>query len=196
MSDSWLSTLKFLVREGPPPIELHNVQLGEERRPVDPDAPGVRKLPRKQVEVYFTPGFLPQTIITSYIEAAETTLDIMVYSFTLPSIADAVIAAQDRGVVVRVVLDNQQGSADYSVTDQLLDGGVDVVLDEQSGLMHNKVMVIDDKVVVTGSYNWSRSATARNRENFLVISVPDIVQKYKENFEEVWRTNQILRRES
>lgn len=185
---SWLSTLKFLTE----PNQLHSVQLHEARTAVDAGAE--RKAPEKDIEVYFTPGFLPQTIITDYMDAAKATLDIAVYSWTLPSLAAAAIKAHERGVVVRVVEDHQQGSAAYAVTDQLVDGDVNVVLDEQSGLMHNKYMVIDDRVVVTGSYNWSKAATSRNRENFLVISRAQIVGAYKENFEEIWRTNQILKK--
>lgn len=187
---SFLSTLKFLTE----PDQLHTVQLKEDRRPVELAAVG-SKFTEKDIEVYFTPGFLPQEIITAYMEAAKTTLDIAIYSWTLPSLAEAAINAHKRGVVVRVIEDYEQGNADYSVTEQLLDGGVNVVLDDQSGLMHNKFMLIDDKVVLTGSYNWSRAATARNRENFLVISRDRIVRAYKENFEEIWVSNQVFRRE-
>jgi phosphatidylserine/phosphatidylglycerophosphate/cardiolipin synthase-like enzyme len=187
---TWLSTLKFLIEEGSP--RLHNVQSLTERRPVEMEPS--EDLPPNLVEVYFTPGFLPQKIIESYMDAAKRTLDIAIYSWTLPSLAQAAIRAKERGVVIRVVMDRQQGLADYAVTDDLVDGGIGVVLDEQSGLQHNKYMVIDDKAVLTGSYNWSRAATARNRENFLVIRIPAVVRKYKENFEEIWRTNRILRR--
>jgi len=186
---SWLSTLKFLTE----PDQLNTVQLAEERRPIEPAAVS-KNVSNKDIEVYFTPGFLPQEIITAHMEAAKETLDIAIYSWTLPSLAAAAINAHKRGVVVRVVEDYEQGKADYSVTEQLVDGGVNVVLDEQSGLMHNKFMVIDDKVVLTGSYNWTRAATSRNRENFLVIAQDRIVQAYKENFEEIWRNNQILKR--
>jgi len=64
---------------------------------------------------------------------------------------------------------------------------VDARLDGNPYLMHHKFMVIDGKIVVTGSYNWSYGAEERNDENLVVISSPDIAKLYEAEFNRIWR---------
>ena len=70
--------------------------------------------------------------------------------------------------------------------ENLLENGVAVRLDGNPASMHHKVIIIDDRVVVTGSYNFSNSAKTRNDENTLIIHSPEITAQYMEEFERVW----------
>jgi phosphatidylserine/phosphatidylglycerophosphate/cardiolipin synthase-like enzyme len=79
------------------------------------------------------------------------------------------------------VLSNKGG--DY---ENLLDNGVKVGLDGNPGSMHHKVIIIDERVVVTGSNNFSNSAKTRNDENTLVIHSPEMAGLYRQEFERVW----------
>lgn len=63
------------------------------------------------------------------------------------------------------------------------DYGIDIRHDDRSGRMHHKVMIIDDYIIVVGSYNWSASAEDSNDENILILKSTDIVTEYLEEFD-------------
>ncbi len=67
-----------------------------------------------------------------------------------------------------------------------MENGIDVRLDGNPYSMHHKALVIDDQIVITGSYNFSNSAKTRNDENTLVMHNPEITALYKEEFDRVW----------
>jgi phosphatidylserine/phosphatidylglycerophosphate/cardiolipin synthase-like enzyme len=125
-------------------------------------------------------------IIIKLIDSAQRYVHVAVYSFTLDCIRDALIRARDRGVEVKVVMERDQAGERGSEYENLLRARVDVRLDGNPYLMHHKFMVVDGKIVVTGSYNWSYSAEERNDENLVVISSPDIARLYEAEFSRVW----------
>ena len=109
----------------------------------------------------------------------------MVYSFTLDSVGDALVAAKDRGVEVKVVLEKDQLSK-YSEYWRLKEAGIQVRLDGNPALMHHKVAIIDGAVVITGSYNWSTSAETRNDENLIIVRSREVAWAYEAEFQKVW----------
>ena len=64
--------------------------------------------------------------------------------------------------------------------------GLDVHLDGNSGQMHHKVMIIDDQIVIMGSYNFTASAEKANDENLIVIYNTDIASQYLREFKRVY----------
>ena len=132
--------------------------------------------------VYFCPNDRCDEAVINQINGAETSIYVAMYSFTLDSIGDSLIAAKKRGVEIHVVLDNQQAASDYSEYQRLLDAGIDVKLDAGSYYMHNKFAVIDGKTVITGSYNWTDRATNGNDENLIVINSVSLAQQYRADF--------------
>jgi len=68
----------------------------------------------------------------------------------------------------------------------LLENGIDVRLDSNPYSMHHKVILIDDQIIITGSYNFSNSAKTHNDENTLILHSSEIAQRYREEFERVW----------
>ena len=114
-------------------------------------------------------------------DRANSTIRIAIYSFTLKNIANSLIRAKNRGVDVSMIMEPSQNSQ-YSQYDVLVGAGIPVVMDKGGGIMHDKVMIVDGKYVVTGSFNWSANAENENAENMLIISNPAVVDIYEEDW--------------
>jgi phosphatidylserine/phosphatidylglycerophosphate/cardiolipin synthase-like enzyme len=117
----------------------------------------------------FTPGGHCTDIIVQVLGNAKRTILVQAYSFTSAPIAKALLDAHKRGVQVQVILDKSQRSEKYSSADFLANQGVPVLIDAKHAISHNKVMVIDGELVVTGSFNFTKAAQEKNAENLLVI---------------------------
>jgi len=101
---------------------------------------------------------------------------VAMFSFTSRPLARALVRAAQRGVRVRVVQDDGQAKSKYSKYRFLVNKGIPVKLDNRSAYMHHKFAVIDHKMVITGSYNWTASAKKRNDENLVVLRDPEFVR--------------------
>jgi len=98
-------------------------------------------------------------------------------------IAKAIIDAKKRGVTVEAVLDKSNRTDKYSAATFLKNQGCDVLIDAKHAIAHNKTMIIDDQVIITGSFNFTKNAEENNAENLLVIrDQPKLVEKYLANF--------------
>lgn len=137
-----------------------------------------------ELEVYFSPKGGCTDAIVREIRSAKSTLAIQAYTFTSSAIADAVAAARARGVEVVVVLDASNETDRDSKATFLMSHGIRLLVDRQHNIAHNKVMVIDGTTVITGSFNFTRSAEIDNAENLLVIHRPELAQEYLKNVEE------------
>jgi phosphatidylserine/phosphatidylglycerophosphate/cardiolipin synthase-like enzyme len=126
------------------------------------------------------------SIIVNLIDSAEKYVHVAIYSFTLDSLGDVLIRARDRGVEVKVVIEREQAEVKGSEYERLLKAGINVRLDGNKYLMHHKFMVVDGRIVVTGSYNWSYGAEENNDENMIVVSNPDVARLYEAEFQRVW----------
>lgn len=127
------------------------------------------------------------TIIIDILGKAKRYVYVAVYSFTSDPLADALIKLKNLGVEVKVVLEEQQANVKGSEYEKLKNAGVDIRIDGNPDLMHHKIAVIDDEVVITGSYNWSAAAEDRNDENLVVIRDEEVAKLYRKEFERVWR---------
>ena len=125
-------------------------------------------------------------LLIDLISRANESVYVMIYSFTLDELTDALIDASLRGVEVKVLVEKENAYQRGSEVPKLIEAGVQVALDSNPALMHNKVMIVDGKLVVTGSYNWSWSAENRNDENLVVISGPEVAELYEAEFERLW----------
>jgi phosphatidylserine/phosphatidylglycerophosphate/cardiolipin synthase-like enzyme len=107
------------------------------------------------------------------------------YSFTSRAISHALVDAQTRGVKVRVIFDSKAAEERGSQADYLQQSGIPVYSDSQYAIAHNKVIVVDQQTVLTGSFNYTRQAENSNAENLLVLSnKPVLAQAYEQNFSE------------
>ncbi len=125
-------------------------------------------------------------LLEHWIGRANESIRLMVMLITHDGLADALMAAHERGVEVEVIIDSDWRYSTGSDYGEVLEAGVDIRGDDRGGLMHHKVMVIDGHVVITGSYNWSSSAEDSNDENCLVLKSRRISELYLAEFDRIW----------
>ncbi len=137
------------------------------------------------VENYFCPEDACADHVKTILQAANRSVKFFVFSFTDDTLGDALVARAAAGVDVRGVFDRQQNSK-YSEYTGLKLAGLDVRLDGNPKLLHHKVFVVDDRIVVTGSYNPTGNGNTRNDENVLIIHDESIARQYVAEFERVY----------
>jgi phosphatidylserine/phosphatidylglycerophosphate/cardiolipin synthase-like enzyme len=136
--------------------------------------------------VYFSPKGGCEDQVVSWIGKANSSIHILIYSFTLDGIRDALIQARGRNVQVEVVFEQNNINEAGSEYQNLKNAGIAVRVDGNSAYMHDKVMVVDDKVALTGSFNWSSHAENDNNENLVVITSDNVADIYESEFQKIW----------
>lgn len=140
-------------------------------------------LTNAQYEICFTPGQQCTKLITDNINAANHSIFLQAYSFTSSPIAKAIVDAKNRGVEVKVLLDKSQvNNSRYSSSTYLQNNGVSVYVDHKPAIAHNKIIIIDEKTTITGSFNFTKAAEYRNAENVIIITDKVVAQKYLHNW--------------
>jgi len=139
-----------------------------------------------RTEVYFSLYDNPQKEIIKNINQAEAFINIAMYIFTDREIALPLVKSRERGVKVRLYLDKEQIDYKYSQSRFLVQKGIKIRISSNKYIMHNKFAIIDNRILLTGSYNWTFSANHRNDENLMVIDDPDIITRYQNYFEKLW----------
>lgn len=128
--------------------------------------------------------------LIDWINQANESIKAMVMLITNDQITQSLIEAKNRAVTVEFIIDSEwlySSGSDYT---SLLDAGIDIRSDERTGLMHHKVMIIDEKIIITGSYNWSASAEDSNDENILILRSSSIASDYLDEFQRIWAQTQ------
>ena len=140
-----------------------------------------------KTEVYFSLDDDPESVIIKNINNAKESINIAMYYFTDREIAQSVIRAKEKGVDIKIYLDKSQIDLEYSKSRYFVNNGIESIrLSSNDSIMHNKFAIIDSKIVITGSYNWTASAGERNDENLLVLDDVQIVQQYQDYFYHLW----------
>lgn len=150
--------------------------------------PSVNITHEESLSVCFTPNESCLPKIVKEISNASSNILVLGYSFTSQPIALALIQAKQRGVNVKIVLDHSQKTQKYSkeIIQQLINSRIPVRFDHSVKIAHNKVVIIDDHLVMTGSYNFSHSAEYKNAENILFVKSTNLAKKYIDYFESRW----------
>jgi len=134
------------------------------------------------IQVFFSPkGGCTDAVVANLNKATNSVL-VQAYSFSSAPIAQAVVDAFKRGVKVTVILDKSQRTEKYSAADFLKNSGVPTYIDAKHAIAHNKIMVIDGHIVLTGSFNFTKAAEDNNAENLLVIDDSSLAGKYTTNW--------------
>jgi phosphatidylserine/phosphatidylglycerophosphate/cardiolipin synthase-like enzyme len=135
------------------------------------------------VAVHFSPkGGCTEAIVHELATARHEVL-VLAYSFSSKPISQALVDAKLRGVHVEVVLDHSNEHEVYSDLHFFLEQGVVPLIDPHHAIAHNKVMIIDGRTLLTGSFNFTHHAEAENAENLLVIKGhPTLLHAYRQNF--------------
>lgn len=138
------------------------------------------------VESYFSPTEPVRPRIVALLEGAERSIDVLAFSFTDDAIAEAMVARSAAGVPVRAVFEARNVRGSGSEFERLRAGGAAALEDGNCYTMHHKVIIIDRRVVITGSYNFTGRAEELNDENALVIADPGLAQAYLDELERVY----------
>jgi phosphatidylserine/phosphatidylglycerophosphate/cardiolipin synthase-like enzyme len=133
--------------------------------------------------VYFSPKGGCQDAILKEIKAARREVLVQAYSFTSEPLTHALIDAKKRGVHVEVILDKSNEIERYSDLHIFMEQGLPPLIDGHHPIAHNKIMVIDKRTILTGSFNFTNQAEHENAENLLILKGnPDLVKVYRDNF--------------
>jgi len=128
---------------------------------------------------------LEQAIIP-LVNSATQSIRFLAFSFTDYPLAEAMIKRSQNGVGVAGVFEKVGSDTDAAELDTLFCAQVPVRTDGNSSFMHHKVIVVDERYVITGSLNYSTNAEESNDENVIIIDNPEIARLYMQEFERVW----------
>jgi len=156
-----------------------------------PECPDCPELVRDPISVYFSPDRGADEVIIGFIDRCNETIDISVYSMTHDGIRDAILRAHARGVKVRIMTDYLQASNRYADDETFFKAGISIVRGIRSYQMHNKFVLgdagnSDVSAMATGSFNWSKNATEKNNENFVVIRRQETIDEFQLEFNTLW----------
>ncbi len=136
-----------------------------------------------QIDVYFSPDDGVQASLLNLLENAQESIYFMAFSFTADSLGESVRTGAEQDVEVSGVMDDGQINSNVGTEfDLFKQARLDVLRDVNEGQMHHKVMIIDESIVVLGSYNFTNSAETRNDENLVVIHSPQIAAEFMKEF--------------
>jgi phosphatidylserine/phosphatidylglycerophosphate/cardiolipin synthase-like enzyme len=137
-----------------------------------------------QVENYFAPEDDVMAKLVSYVQGAAKSVHYMIYTFTHADLSAAMIASAKKGVEVQGVIENR-GASQGSLPD-LFCAGLPVKTDGNPYTMHHKVIIIDGETVITGSFNFTKSADTVNDDNVLVIHSAAVAGLYEQEFQRIY----------
>jgi len=138
-----------------------------------------------QPKAIFCPAQECEEMTAAAILSADNSIDVAMYSLTSETLAEALISAKANGIRVRVLLDKLQAASKSSQKEKLEDSGIEIRIFSGT-MMHNKFAVIDNELIITGSYNWTKNASEKNKENEIFLQDKKIAGDYSEEFFNLW----------
>ncbi|CAL1541037.1 unnamed protein product [Lymnaea stagnalis] len=118
--------------------------------------------------------------------SGKTTVDICVYIITCKDLAEILMKMFKRGVKIRIITDKDQLQASGSQIWSLRKEGIPVRTNDSSYLMHHKFVIIDNRVLINGSFNWTYQAITGNQENVLITDDDAVTSVFKAEFQRLW----------
>ncbi|GIW80610.1 MAG: hypothetical protein KatS3mg105_2417 [Gemmatales bacterium] len=125
--------------------------------------------------------------IVGLLDRTRRCAEICVFTITDDRIANAILRASDRGIGVRIITDNDKSADEGSDIERLRAAGIDIRMDRTGNHMHHKFAIFDEEILLTGSYNWTRSAARHNKENFIVTNDANLVGAFRREFDKLWQ---------
>ena len=140
-----------------------------------------------RIDTYFSPDDHVLTVLYNLLSEADESIYFLAFSFTSNELGEIVRTQADAGLEVKGVMDKEQIASNTGTEfDPFRQAGLDVRIDGNDGQMHHKVFIVDEKIVVMGSYNFSRSAEERNDENIIIVYNENIARFFVDEFERVY----------
>ncbi|MDN5200133.1 phospholipase D-like domain-containing protein [Fulvivirgaceae bacterium BMA10] len=137
-------------------------------------------------EAYFSPGDDCLNAILDQMNQAIGTVRICVFTISDNRLSEAIVNCHKRNINIKIITDNDKTFDKGSDIHWLYEKGIDIRIDNTDNHMHHKFAVIDKKILLTGSYNWTRSAAKYNQENLLVTNDAKAVKQYQTEFDKLW----------
>jgi phosphatidylserine/phosphatidylglycerophosphate/cardiolipin synthase-like enzyme len=141
----------------------------------------------KNIENYFCPEDDCAEKIQDRIRQANKSIHFMLFSFAYKPIMNDIIIKRYEGLEIKGILEKSQ-SSNKATKGFLQFHNIEVIYDKNPKMMHHKVIIIDNKTVITGSFNPSNNANTRNDENILIIEDKELARRYLEEFNHVWNS--------
>jgi phosphatidylserine/phosphatidylglycerophosphate/cardiolipin synthase-like enzyme len=141
-----------------------------------------------ELETYFSPDDGVVYRIVDLINGAKEKIDLLAFAITSDPISNALLRAAERGIEIRGVVEESQSRGMGSDFSTLIAAGLDVRLDGNRNLMHHKVMIVDSRIVLLGSYNFTRSAEEKNDENTIIVYDPALAEQFLIEFERLYES--------
>lgn len=197
---SWNTTDNCSWRNNNNAVKIDSRELAEnysaefaemfEQKKFGPDSPARTPHPEvmvsgTEIENYFAPEDRVAPKLVAAINGAKRSVHVMAFSFTEPSIADALIARERAGVKVEGVVESRGSDGTGGQRTRLDDAGATMLKDGNKYVMHHKVMIIDGETTVLGSYNFTTSADRSNDENLLIIHNKTVAARFEEEYQRV-----------
>jgi cardiolipin hydrolase len=133
-------------------------------------------------------------IIESLVAATNISIDAALHRFNSQRLARALADARRRGVRIRLVTDRSKYEKSGATQELLSSNGIPFRLtygrDGADSKMHHKFTLLDDRLVITGSYNWTFASEEQNHENILLLREPRLVEDFREEFESLWKCSE------
>ena len=140
-------------------------------------------------ECYFFPNPSNEQRVVNMFRTCKKTLDLAIFTFTRDSIAQAILEAHQRGVKIRCIGDDGNSKVKGSDVRLLASIGIPCKTDNNLRFhMHNKMAIIDNSVVITGSFNWTSQAVNKNQDNILFIEDKNIASQYTDYYNKIWES--------
>lgn len=135
----------------------------------------------------FSPNQGATALVVKTIKGAKKSVHVAAYSFTSQPIADALVAAQEKGVDVKIILDKSQRKGRGTLAPFLDAHHIPTRINSHYAIMHNKFMIIDGKILELGSFNYTKAAETKNAENVLVIRHNrKVIADYNLQWKKLW----------
>jgi phosphatidylserine/phosphatidylglycerophosphate/cardiolipin synthase-like enzyme len=139
-----------------------------------------------RVDTFFSPDDGVLAAVVPVLESARESIYFLAYSFTSNQMGEIIRQKAEAGITIAGVMDDEQVRSNQGTEfDPFRQSDLDVRIDGIDGLMHHKVFIVDEQIVVMGSYNFSQNAEERNDETLLIIYDPVIAEQFLFEFERV-----------
>ncbi len=139
-------------------------------------------------QAFFSPGNSCREAIVQQIQSAREQVDICVFTISDDRITEAILKAHERDINVRVISDNDKSHDRGSDIERMREAGLALRLDNSPYHMHHKFALVDRRLLINGSFNWTRSASTKNQENIVLTQEPELLNEFGALFEQLWET--------
>lgn len=143
-------------------------------------------LPPEKDSAYFSPGEDCKRRIIGAIKHAKKSVDVCVFTISDDQISQSLLDAHRKSINIRIITDNDKANDMGSDVDMLQSKGVPVIKDTGPHHMHHKFAIIDDRFLINGSFNWTRSASTSNEENITVSHSAELLKAFRHEFDKLW----------